>query len=111
MKALARTPLFIMIFFCMGANWDMSGFKPKWNMIGDEKPASLPTLAPVLTSPPPIEELPAVPNEPETVAMVESATIEPDFSESPKFEEIKPTKPATRTRWRYRRIRIFGRRR
>ena len=97
MKPLVRISLAIMITFCMGANWDMSGLKPKWDMVGDEKPT-------ILISAPLTEELSIVPDEPARLELPAPTKLE--LPEPSKYEEAKSTKPVSRT---YPKRRIFSR--
>jgi len=93
MNNLSRVLLFAVILCGLGANWDMSGTKSRWSMVGSERsePIIKPTLSPIQV----IREYAAPRADP-------VPTIVPDL---PASEEVNFTQPVTQTYLR--RIRLF----
>ena len=130
MKILTYLSLLIV---CMGANWDMSGFKSKWDMIGSQEPELAPPLPQETPLSAPLPTLPPIPPEMEPAAEIiaeakpieiELTTLpepEPisqlDLPELPKFympesipqAQVQPTTIQYTTQQIPRRIRLFGR--
>lgn len=96
MNNLSQVLLFAVILCSLGANWDMSGTKSRWSMVGRERSEPI-------TEPAPVQD-----TEPVVVAQAlitdPAPLVLPDL---PIFEEVKSIQPVTRTYPR--RIRILRR--